>query len=518
MYSRVGAVFVSCLTVAVLLGACGGTNVPPTAVPPTPDLQATIDAGIQAAIAAIPTAVPLPTVTATPLPTSTPVPTATPRPTPRPLPTATPDIQATISAGIQAAIAAIPTATLLPTPTATPLPMATPDIQATIDAAIAQIPTATPFPTATPQPTPTPAPFPTPIPTPSSPSATAPSLSTVIESVRPAIVRIETSTAVGTGFVIDPGGWIVTNAHVVGDEAFVDVTVGDDLVRVGTVLGRFVDEDIALIKVSGSDMVSLEFGSSADIAIGSDVIALGYALDLPGSATLTKGVVSAIRSEVFGSLSAIQTDTALNPGNSGGPLMDTQGRVVGINTAVIVGEGIQGINLAIAIDDALPFINGIFAGKTLPLGTVYANPLVPLSIEIPEDWRIYELFEGAYIHIALPGSSGEVFIILETVDASVTTDQYAQQWIELGAPPSNVLDSYIRIATQRITISDSIEAWAVTEQWKRPELNYEETGKEVFFVSGGIGYKFYGQSASTEWASIGVMFDTMIVSISIGSN
>ena len=273
-----------------------------------------------------------------------------------------------------------------------------------------------------------------------------------------------------------------------------------------------------MIKVDGSDMARLEFGSSSDIGIGSEVIALGYALDLPGSATLTKGVVSAIRTEVFGSLSAIQTDTVINPGNSGGPLMDSQGRVVGINTAGLIGQGIQGINLAIAIDDAKSLILDLLDGYSLPLATRYASSVVPFSISIPEDWRVYELVPGSFVLFALPGSSAEVLVILEPVDTSVTTDQYAQMWIELGAPPSNAVESYQRLATGRIPVSASIEAWAVTEGWRAPELDFDQTGKEVFFVNGGIGYKIYGYSDSREWVGTVEIFDLMIKSLEISSS
>ena len=265
-------------------------------------------------------------------------------------------------------------------------------------------------------------------------------------------------------------------------------------------------------------MVWLEVGSSNDIAIGTDVIAMGYALGLPGAATLTTGVVSAKRVDVFSALTVIQTDTVINPGNSGGPLMDLQGRVVGINTAKIIEEGVDGINLAIAIDDALPFIGSIYVGNTPPSGTDYTNPLIPLSFAVPEGWQLYELFDGAFMDLALPGSSGEIFIQLELVDETVTTDQYAQYYIDQGAPPSNPLDNYLRIEQVQITISGTIAGWAVTEEWKRAEIDYEETGKEVFFIDNGIGYRLYSQSASIDWDTIEAMFDSLVDSINIGAN
>ena len=125
----------------------------------------------------------------------------------------------------------------------------------------------------------------------------------------------------------------MTNAHVVGSDLSVDVTLDDGSVRRHLVLGTTSQEDLALITIEAYQAPAVKFAQSEGIEVGDGVLALGFALDLPGTASLTTGVVSAFRPNAFGELTAIQTDTAVNPGNSGGPLVNAGGAVVGIVTA-----------------------------------------------------------------------------------------------------------------------------------------------------------------------------------------
>ena len=276
--------------------------------------------------------------------------TATPIPTPVVIRvTATPDLPATI--GAMAATIDAPTAT--PLPTATPIPTATPAPTATP----LPTPTRTPRPTATRRPTATPRPTATRRPTPN-PTAT-PSIADWSERLEPWVVLILTDDGgIGTGFFMrDPlrrSDWyVVTNAHVVGSDQFVSVSwayTGIPMVKDVWVLG--VDEfaDLAVLEVGPNDFdwSSTEWGNgleylarwgegiqlSTDFRQGQEVLAMGFP-DGGGGRTLTAGLISAERvanSSYGRGVDWIKTDAALNPGNSGGPLMTTQGEIIGMNT------------------------------------------------------------------------------------------------------------------------------------------------------------------------------------------
>jgi S1-C subfamily serine protease len=164
----------------------------------------------------------------------------------------------------------------------------------------------------------------------------------------------------GTGFVIDDGGEILTNAHVVQDATAVQVRFADGKVARARLRGIDPSTDLALLRVDpeGLGLKPLELGTSRDVKVGDPTVAIGnpFGLDL----TLTTGVVSAKARRIeapngFQIEDVLQTDAAINPGNSGGPLIDGQGRVIGINSAIRTGGeggGNIGIGFAVPVDTA----------------------------------------------------------------------------------------------------------------------------------------------------------------------
>jgi S1-C subfamily serine protease len=192
----------------------------------------------------------------------------------------------------------------------------------------------------------------------------------------PAVVSIEIRVGDqggnGSGVVIDPAGYVLTNNHVVapataGDNAAIEAVFHDGTRTPARIVGRDPKTDLAVVKVEVANPVVATIGSSAGLAVGDGVIAIGSPLGLAG--TVTDGIVSALNrpvrlgggtSDTNAVIDAIQTDAAINPGNSGGPLVDSTGAVVGINTAIRSlgpGEGASeggsiGLGFAIPIDDA----------------------------------------------------------------------------------------------------------------------------------------------------------------------
>lgn len=158
----------------------------------------------------------------------------------------------------------------------------------------------------------------------------------------------------GSGVVMDDQGHILTNHHVVESERGVIVTLPDGRLLGGTVVGGDEEADVAVLKVEGEGLRPAEFGDSDALKVGQPVLAIGNPLGLAGGPTVTSGVVSSLRRSLrFGNghgMRVIQTDAAVNPGNSGGPLVDLEGRVVGITAAQM--PWAKGIAFAVPINAA----------------------------------------------------------------------------------------------------------------------------------------------------------------------
>jgi S1-C subfamily serine protease len=186
----------------------------------------------------------------------------------------------------------------------------------------------------------------------------APTLSAadLVRAVEPAVVRIQAGTSVGSGFIISTDGHIITNSHVITSAgtrvaSTIDVTLSDGAVHRAAVVGNDPRADLAVLKIDVSNLVALPLANLADVIVGEDVIAIGYALDLSGGEgpafTVTRGIVSAknrgITETAFSILGAVQTDAAINRGNSGGPLLNLKGEVIGVNTALAPDASTGGI-------------------------------------------------------------------------------------------------------------------------------------------------------------------------------
>jgi S1-C subfamily serine protease len=184
----------------------------------------------------------------------------------------------------------------------------------------------------------------------------------------------QSSEATGSGFVIDRGGDILTNNHVVEGASRVTVSFADNHTVRATVVGKDASTDLALLKVDpeGLKLDPLPLGSSKDVQVGDPTIAIGNPFGL--DRTLTTGVVSAKQRQIqapngFAINNVIQTDAAINPGNSGGPLIDAAGRVIGINSQIETGDsgsgGNVGIGFAVPIDTAKQILSQLKNGNSV---------------------------------------------------------------------------------------------------------------------------------------------------------
>ena len=198
----------------------------------------------------------------------------------------------------------------------------------------------------------------------------------VVESARPAVVsliaelklrdffgRVFTDSQSGSGVIFRSDGYILTNQHVVANFRDITVTLDDGRQFEAEVVGMDELTDLAVLKIDGEGFPVLPLGDPSRVRVGDWVIAIGNALAMPGGPTVTVGVISAldrvfqVRSDhqLYG---LIQTDASINQGNSGGPLLNLQGEVVGISTAIARGDStgntVEGIGFAVGMDTAIP--------------------------------------------------------------------------------------------------------------------------------------------------------------------
>ncbi len=174
----------------------------------------------------------------------------------------------------------------------------------------------------------------------------------IVDIISPSVVQIAVTLGdssrpgVGTGIVFDDAGHVLTNFHVVGSAQVIKVSLWNGEVRTGHLFREDPLNDLAVIKIDEGSLVPAQFGNSDELRVGEEVIAVGHALGLEGGPTVSKGVVSALDRAIVSSsgiqLSGlIQTDAAINDGNSGGPLVNTRGEVVGMNSSKMsAGEGV----------------------------------------------------------------------------------------------------------------------------------------------------------------------------------
>jgi S1-C subfamily serine protease len=269
----------------------------------------------------------------------------------------------------------------------------------------------------------------------------------LIESVSKSVVHINTVRVVqdyyyrafplkgaGSGFILEQNGHIVTNAHVVEAAERIGVVLWDNRPVEGAVLGACRSIDAAIVKIDADGLPVAPVGDSDKLRVGQRVYAIGNPFGLVGGPTVTSGVISAldrtIQSQDVSFTGLVQTDAAINPGNSGGPLVDTKGRVIAINTAII--PFAQGIGFAIPINTVMECVGQVKAyGQSMkPWVGIYGvtfTPQVASYYNLAAD-------SGVLVTNVVPGSPaqkssispGDVILAIDRIQVRTIEDLKAQ--------------------------------------------------------------------------------------------
>ncbi|MCM1133065.1 MAG: trypsin-like peptidase domain-containing protein [Ruminococcus flavefaciens] len=315
----------------------------------------------------------------------------------------------------------------------------------------------------------------------------------VVEKVLPSVVGIESqftmtsnsnsgyffgysmptesqSVGTGTGVVITENGYIVTNAHVIYDSQYgagladnISVIMEDDKSYEAEVVGYDTDCDLAVLKIDAKGLTPAEFGNSDDLKLGESVTAIGNPLGFELMNTVTSGIVSGLNRNITvneKSMNLIQTDTAINSGNSGGPLINKYGQVIGINSSKMSstysGEAsIEGIGFAIPSNEVSDIVDDI-----MKYGYVTGKPQLGISCQDVTEMvsQMYGMPVGVYVVEVSDGSAGEKAglksgdIITEVDGVEVATSEELNAQKNKHSAGDEIELTYIRNGEEHKTI------------------------------------------------------------------
>ena len=277
--------------------------------------------------------------------------------------------------------------------------------------------------------------------------------------------------ASGSGVIITEDGYIVTNNHVIADADEIEVTLNDKKTYTAKVIGSDPNTDIALLKIDAENLHTIPFGNSDDLKVGEWVLAIGNPFNL--TSTVTAGIVSAkarninILSSDMKIESFIQTDAAVNPGNSGGALVNLKGELVGINTAIATQTGsYSGYSFAITSNIAKKVVDDLKKYGEVQRAILGVS-ISDISDELAKEKKI-SVMEGAYVHSVSEGSAAKAAgikegdIITKINDKKVKSVAELQEQIARKAPGDNVSVTVLR--------NDSEKTFTVELKNKRGNL------------------------------------------------
>lgn len=286
----------------------------------------------------------------------------------------------------------------------------------------------------------------------------------------------ETSVGTGTGVIITENGYIVTNAHVIYDSQYgaglaaeISVLLNDDKSYDAEVIGYDTDCDLAVLKINAENLEAAEFGSSDELKLGESVIAIGNPLGFELMNTVTSGIVSGLNRNITindKSMNLIQTDAAINSGNSGGPLINKYGQVIGINSSKMSntygsGASIEGIGFAIPSNEVSAIVDDI-----MKYGYVTGKPQLGISCQNVTETvsQMYNIPVGVYIVKVTEGSaaekaglkSGDIITAVDDTEVKTSDELNAQK--NLHSAGDSIKITYMRSGEKQTATVELDEA------------------------------------------------------------
>ncbi len=266
----------------------------------------------------------------------------------------------------------------------------------------------------------------------------------VAEKAIPAVVSIEAGSATGSGFVIDKDGHIMTNYHVVDKAPSIRVYLADKRIFSAEVIGFDEETDVALIKINGDDLPVAILGDSDNLKIGQKVAAIGSPFGL--ESTITTGIVSAKHRSRGKTIyrDFIQTDANVNPGNSGGPLVDLDGNIVGINTFILAKS--EGLGFSIPINLAKKIVENLLTKGEIVRG--FLGVQATNVIQVDEEGN-GQILKGALIKDVLKGGPAD--------EAGIKSGDVIKKLGDLEIENANALQNEIAWVPVNSTIKVTID-------------------------------------------------------------
>ena len=296
------------------------------------------------------------------------------------------------------------------------------------------------------------------------------SLQSVYAKCLPSVVGIHADIrrgeySTGTGIVLTSDGYIVTNTHVLDGAKSVTVTTSDGTEYTGALVGADAVSDIAVLKIDAQGLTPAEFGDSSSLQVGDDVVSIGNPLG-ELEFTMTSGMISALDRTITTSdgtdsgINMFQIDAAVNAGNSGGPVYNTSGQVIGIVTAKYSSSGVEGLGFAIPVNDAVAIANDLMKN-----GTVTDRAQLGITLQtIPDSAaQYYNMPDGAYVNAVNSGSCAEK-AGLKAGDIITAIDDTA---VSSGDALRSALRGYSAGESATLTVSRSGETLKLTVTFDR---------------------------------------------------
>lgn len=337
-------------------------------------------------------------------------------------------------------------------------------------------------------------------------------ISTVSQTYYQSIFGVQqgTTEGSGTGFIVDEDGYILTNSHVVGDGENSEITVDlyDGSEYTGTVLWNDSSLDLAIVKIDATGLQAVDLGDSDDVKIGDYAIAIGNPLGRDFERSVTQGIISGLdrsitttdgQNNTNNMQGLLQTDASINSGNSGGPLLNSSGQVIGITTAKA--SSAEGLGFAIPINTAIPIIDQIKTNGT------YVQPAIGIGgKDLEEILARYETDFNAesgvfvmQVYTNSPASEAGIREgdIITAIDGKAVEDMNAMKQILIGHQPGDQVTLTIERDKSEMQVQITLQA-----QSSISTMNYSDSSSGSDSGSGSYGYSYDGSQGYGNYGSI----------------